>query len=158
VLATRLADLPFDRDIVVVCGSGMRSHNAASFLGGEGFTRVYDMQGGMAAWTFEREECDVEPLLLAAKSSGGVTLNWTPIPGSQDYQLVRGLLDNAFHAGTHSELGDTECLVDDSSSSYLTDAGPAPGDRVFYRVRQILGSWGQASDGRDVIPSSTDCD
>jgi rhodanese-related sulfurtransferase len=42
--------LPRKGDILVVCGSGTRSHKAANFLESNGFTRVYDMGGGMSAW------------------------------------------------------------------------------------------------------------
>ena len=43
--------LPEESEILVVCLSGGRSNSAATFLDGQGFTNVYDMVGGMTAWT-----------------------------------------------------------------------------------------------------------
>lgn len=48
-LATRLGELPGDREVVVVCASGNRSASAADFLAGHGL-RVANLRGGMAAW------------------------------------------------------------------------------------------------------------
>lgn len=39
-----------DEALLVVCRSGARSALAAMQLGGSGFTRVYNLMGGMAAW------------------------------------------------------------------------------------------------------------
>ncbi len=52
-VSTRVNELPRDRDIVVVCHHGMRSYHVADFLLGEGFTRLYNLSGGMAAWAAE---------------------------------------------------------------------------------------------------------
>ena len=46
----RYAELPRDKDIVTVCLSGGRSALAADLLIQAGFTRVYNLAGGMAAW------------------------------------------------------------------------------------------------------------
>ena len=51
------SELPGDEDIVIVCRSGNRSNQAANFLDGLGFTRVFDMLGGMNAWEYETELC-----------------------------------------------------------------------------------------------------
>lgn len=53
----RIDELPRERDIVVVCHHGMRSYQVAEFLAGEGFTRLYNLSGGIAAWA---EEVDPE--------------------------------------------------------------------------------------------------
>jgi rhodanese-related sulfurtransferase len=52
----------------VVCWSGYRSHFAANFLEGVGFTGVFDMVGGMRYWEWETEGCDsaVEPRVWGA--------------------------------------------------------------------------------------------
>jgi molybdopterin/thiamine biosynthesis adenylyltransferase/rhodanese-related sulfurtransferase len=54
------AELPRDRDIVVVCKLGSRSARAAEALLGEGFEpgRVYNLEGGVVAWA-----TDVDPSL-----------------------------------------------------------------------------------------------
>lgn len=47
----RLQELPRDQTIVFVCRSGARSANAAAFARENGITDVYNMKGGMIAWT-----------------------------------------------------------------------------------------------------------
>ena len=49
VLADRVAELPTDRRIVVVCRSGGRSARAAEALVGAGYDAV-NLIGGMQAW------------------------------------------------------------------------------------------------------------
>jgi rhodanese-related sulfurtransferase len=49
-LPARLQDLPRDRDIVLYCHSGARSASAAGFLRQNGFTRVFNLRGGIDAW------------------------------------------------------------------------------------------------------------
>lgn len=41
---------PRDEALLVVCRSGARSASAAAQLVGAGFTRVYNLAGGMTAW------------------------------------------------------------------------------------------------------------
>ena len=52
----RLADLPRDRDIVVMCHGGVRSLRVAQFLAQNGFSRVANLTGGIHAWA-----SDVDP-------------------------------------------------------------------------------------------------
>jgi rhodanese-related sulfurtransferase len=52
-IPARIDELPRDRDIVVVCHHGMRSYQVAEFLTGAGFTRLYNLAGGIAAWSTE---------------------------------------------------------------------------------------------------------
>lgn len=49
-LGERLDDVPDDRDVLVVCGSGYRSSVAASLLQRRGHPRVASLLGGMSAW------------------------------------------------------------------------------------------------------------
>lgn len=49
-LPARLAELPRDRPIATICGSGYRSSVAASLLKHDGFPNVFNVLGGMAAW------------------------------------------------------------------------------------------------------------
>jgi rhodanese-related sulfurtransferase len=49
-LATRLDDLPRERDLLVVCAGGTRSLRAAKFLKQVGYDRVTNMSGGTSAW------------------------------------------------------------------------------------------------------------
>ena len=50
-LPARLADLPEDRDIVVMCHHGNRSAQVAQWLGLQGFDRVANLSGGIDAWS-----------------------------------------------------------------------------------------------------------
>jgi hydroxyacylglutathione hydrolase len=49
-LEERYAEVPRDRPVAVVCGSGYRASIAASFLMREGYRDVSNVLGGMAAW------------------------------------------------------------------------------------------------------------
>lgn len=49
-LPSRLAELPKDQDIVVVCHHGGRSQQIALLLARSGFERVHNLQGGVHAW------------------------------------------------------------------------------------------------------------
>ncbi len=50
-LPQKIDELPKDKTIVFICRSGARSANATAFLLENGFTEVYNMKGGMMAWT-----------------------------------------------------------------------------------------------------------
>jgi phage shock protein E len=49
-LASRLNEVPRDRQIVVVCRSGNRSQQGRDILLQAGFTQVTSMSGGLNAW------------------------------------------------------------------------------------------------------------
>ena len=49
-LATRIAELPRDREIVVMCLSGGRSQVACGILERSGFASVANLSGGITAW------------------------------------------------------------------------------------------------------------
>jgi hydroxyacylglutathione hydrolase len=49
-LPERLADVPHDKPVAVICGSGYRASIASSFLLREGFTEISNVLGGMGAW------------------------------------------------------------------------------------------------------------
>ena len=46
----QITSLPKDKSIVFICRSGGRSAQASMFALQEGFTQVYNMQGGMLLW------------------------------------------------------------------------------------------------------------
>ena len=46
----RLGELPRDRDIVVMCHAGGRSARVCQFLQQQGYTRVWNLAGGILAW------------------------------------------------------------------------------------------------------------
>ncbi|HLW47581.1 MAG TPA: MBL fold metallo-hydrolase [bacterium] len=49
-LATRIAEVPRDRPVFVICESGMRSLRSSQFLRQIGYARVTNVRGGTAAW------------------------------------------------------------------------------------------------------------
>ncbi|MCA1666559.1 MAG: rhodanese-like domain-containing protein [Thermomicrobia bacterium] len=50
VVASRVAALPKDRDILVICRTGNRSALAQERLAAAGFTNVTNVTGGVTAW------------------------------------------------------------------------------------------------------------
>jgi len=52
-LEKRVAEVPRDRDIVVVCRSGNRSKHGRDVLLAAGYPRVASMTGGLMAWKAE---------------------------------------------------------------------------------------------------------
>lgn len=57
VLEQRYTELPIDGDIIIICRSGSRGARAAEFLCSRGFSAVYNVNGGMLAWTGETVLC-----------------------------------------------------------------------------------------------------
>lgn len=49
----RYPELARDAEVVIVCHHGARSYQVAMFLEYQGFSRVYNLQGGLAAWARE---------------------------------------------------------------------------------------------------------
>lgn len=50
-LASRVGELPRDREVVVICRSGNRSKEAMRILLDAGFTQVVGLEGGLKAWS-----------------------------------------------------------------------------------------------------------
>ncbi len=159
VLQARHPELPRFGTIIVHCASGGRSNVAANFLDSQGFTDVYDMVGGIGAWTWQTEPCHTEPVLRIDKSPSGLEINWIPTTGVQDYDLLRGMLGEIHDSGTFIDLGPAECLSNDSPFTQLADTDPVPaGLAEFFLVRQKNSSWGWSSDDWERSPSSAACD
>ncbi len=49
-VAQRLAEIPKDRDVILMCRSGRRSAEAQTFLLERGYQRVANLEGGILAW------------------------------------------------------------------------------------------------------------
>ncbi len=47
---TRYAELPKDRELVMICRSGARSARAGEFLKAQGYGEVVNLAGGTMAW------------------------------------------------------------------------------------------------------------
>jgi rhodanese-related sulfurtransferase len=50
-IADRVAELDPSLETVVICRSGGRSLEVARFLSGQGFASVYNLSGGILAWS-----------------------------------------------------------------------------------------------------------
>jgi rhodanese-related sulfurtransferase len=50
-IPVRMAEVPADGDVVVVCRSGNRSAQVVSYLIGHGWDNVRNLDGGMQSWT-----------------------------------------------------------------------------------------------------------
>lgn len=55
-VASIASELPTDRDIVIHCKMGGRSATAAKALAELGFTRLFNMEGGITAWATEIDD------------------------------------------------------------------------------------------------------
>jgi rhodanese-related sulfurtransferase len=55
-IPSRAGELPRERDLVLVCHHGNRSRRAAQWLEHNGYTRLYNLDGGVEGWA-----TDVEP-------------------------------------------------------------------------------------------------
>jgi rhodanese-related sulfurtransferase len=52
-IPARLAELARDKPLVVMCHTGRRSYMVAEFLLGQAFTEVFNLSGGIDAWSTE---------------------------------------------------------------------------------------------------------
>ncbi len=49
----RCGEIARDKKVLVMCRSGGRSMQVANFLSGNGYAQVYNLQGGITAWSRE---------------------------------------------------------------------------------------------------------
>jgi len=54
-IPSRIAELPADSDIVLVCHHGSRSQHVAAFLVRHGYEAVANVAGGIDAWSLQRD-------------------------------------------------------------------------------------------------------
>jgi len=52
-IPSRAGELPRERDLVLVCHHGNRSQRAAQWLEQAGFTRLFNLAGGVEGWASE---------------------------------------------------------------------------------------------------------
>jgi hydroxyacylglutathione hydrolase len=74
-LASRLAEVPRERAVYLVCQGGFRSRRAAQFLRQVGYGRVVNVAGGTAAWIDAGHPVDVPDPTAASRVSAGS--QWT---------------------------------------------------------------------------------
>lgn len=49
-VAAAMGSLDKDAETVVICHHGMRSQQVAQYLSSQGFSRIYNLEGGIDAW------------------------------------------------------------------------------------------------------------
>lgn len=52
-IPSKLKELPKDKDLVVFCHMGIRSKQVMNYLRKNGFSRVYNLKGGIDRWSVE---------------------------------------------------------------------------------------------------------
>lgn len=52
----KLNTLPKTGKMILYCRTGRRSADAAKFLAGKGYTNVYNLEGGIVAWPYEKTQ------------------------------------------------------------------------------------------------------
>ncbi len=50
-LSQRVGEIQKDKDVVVICHHGIRSQHGAQILAASGFDSVYNLSGGIDAWS-----------------------------------------------------------------------------------------------------------
>ncbi len=73
-VASRLAEVPKDRDVVLYCRSGRRAQLAAEVLMDKGYSRLEHLQGDMPAWAAQGRPVEKPrdaAACTAALASGG---------------------------------------------------------------------------------------
>ena len=75
-LEARFGELDKNKPVIVYCRSGRRSAKAAAILVSNGFSSVYDMTGGIDAWTGSGYPVYVE-------NAGGISSEITSLPADQ---------------------------------------------------------------------------
>lgn len=56
--AEEVAKLDKSKPVFVYCRSGGRSGNSAAFMADQGFKEIYDLDGGISSWVFEKKPID----------------------------------------------------------------------------------------------------
>jgi glyoxylase-like metal-dependent hydrolase (beta-lactamase superfamily II)/rhodanese-related sulfurtransferase len=60
--STRMDEIPRDRELLVVCASGMRSLRSAQFLHAVGYERVTNLDGGTNGWVAAQQSATAAPV------------------------------------------------------------------------------------------------
>jgi rhodanese-related sulfurtransferase len=72
-LASRISEVPKDREVVVYCRSGRRSEMAGQVLSERGYTKLEHLQGDMIGWQAAERPVEVprDPAACAAALKAG---------------------------------------------------------------------------------------
>ena len=72
-IASRMAEVPKDKDVVLYCKSGRRAGIAAEVLAGQGYTRLQHLEGDIVAWVDKGRPVDTptDPVACVAALTAG---------------------------------------------------------------------------------------
>lgn len=72
-IASRIAEVPKDKDVVLYCKSGRRAGIAAEVLAGQGYTRLQHLEGDIVAWVDKGRPVDTptDPVACVAALTAG---------------------------------------------------------------------------------------
>jgi rhodanese-related sulfurtransferase len=72
-IASRIAEVPRDQDVVLYCKSGRRAGIAAEVLAGQGYTRLQHLEGDIVAWVDKGRPVDTptDPVACVAALTAG---------------------------------------------------------------------------------------
>jgi rhodanese-related sulfurtransferase len=79
-LEQRFAELPRDRQLVLVCAVGERSLKATYFLMVQGYNQVANMEGGVMKWA--RKGFPTQGRVPTGEAAGGCCCSGAPAEGS----------------------------------------------------------------------------
>lgn len=143
-IATRAAEIPADRPVLVVCRSGARSARACQDLLARGIPGAVNLKGGMIAWN--RALLRVErtaPASLAALVASAVA--WLAQVGGLEPAAARAALRQPLeaHGGTEADPTRDGVAAALAEIERLLDGPKAPADldlslREFRRVLAAL--------------------
>ncbi len=112
-LAARCGELSTELPTIVYCASGVRSRAAATVLDHAGFTAVYNLEGGIKAWTGlvaeGAPEMAMTSFAAARTPEEHVALAWTLEDGTRRfYAEVAGMVQDVEAANLFRELARAE--------------------------------------------------
>jgi phage shock protein E len=72
-IASRMAEVPKDKDVVLYCRTGRRAGIAADVLAGQGYTRLQHLEGDIVAWVAKGRpvETPLDPSACVAALTAG---------------------------------------------------------------------------------------
>lgn len=123
---------------------------------------VYELQ----AVTALPVSCGFQVQSLEVHEQSGTWLQWTGVPCTGRYDVIRGDLPGLRISGSIIDLGRVRCLVNDTTGLSTLDEGhdtdlPEAGRAYFYLVRAhgVTGvtSYGFSSGGLEEVPASHGC-